>query len=73
MSSRPVAIQIEEHNLAENIVVSEKLAKEVRLLKAYAVVATIVCAALFTLLFAGNNRPRQNEIIRQQHSARTSE
>lgn len=31
---------------------SEKLAKEVRLLKTYAVVATIVCAALFTLLFA---------------------
>jgi len=35
-----------------NTIVSEKLAKEVRLLKTYAVVATIVCAALFTLLFA---------------------
>jgi len=58
-----VAIQIEEHNLTENIIVSEKLAKEVRLLKAYAVVATIVCAALFTLLFAGNNRPRAFEEI----------
>ena len=41
----------------------KKLAKEVRLLKAYTIVATIVCAALFTLLFAGVNRPRAFEEI----------
>jgi hypothetical protein len=58
-----VANQIDENSHAENIILSEKLAEEVRLLKAYAVVATIVCAALFTLLFAGNNRPRAFEEI----------
>ena len=58
-----MAIQIEENNLAENIIVSEKLAKEVRLLKAYAVVATIVCAALFTLLFVGVSRTQTFEEI----------
>lgn len=42
---------------------SEKLAKELRLLRAYTVVATIVCAALFTLLFAGVVRTRTFEEI----------
>ncbi len=58
-----MATQIEENNHAENIIVSEKLAKEVRLLKAYAVVATIVCAALFTFLFAGVNKTQAFEEI----------
>jgi len=58
-----MATQIEENNHTENTIVSEKLAKEVRLLKAYAVVAAVVCAALFTLLFAGVNRTQAFEEI----------
>lgn len=41
----------------------EKLAKEVRFLKAYAVVATIVCAVLFTFLFASLNKTQAFEEI----------
>jgi hypothetical protein len=43
--------------------VSEKLVKEVRLLKAFAVVATIVCTALFILLFADINKTQAFEEI----------
>jgi hypothetical protein len=43
--------------------VSDKLAKEVRFLKAYAVAATIVCAVLFTFLFASLNKTQAFEEI----------
>jgi hypothetical protein len=43
--------------------VSEKLVKEVRLLKAFSVVATIVCTALFILLFADINKTQAFEEI----------
>jgi hypothetical protein len=58
-----VAVQIPESNHVENFIVSETLVKEVRLLKTYAIVATIVCAALFTLLFLGDNKTRAFEEI----------
>lgn len=42
---------------------TEKLTKDVKLLKAYAIIATLVCAALFTLIFVNQSRSMSFEEI----------